>query len=140
MEVLKILAVYLAWYATIILGDVIWLKYTIRDFTIREFGPLISVSDGAIDIKLWVGLVAWAVIAALVYVSVIHSGLASSYSSALFYGAIIGFLSYAMYDLTNLTFLKWYSTLFTIVDISWGTFLCAMIALSMFATKKYLWV
>lgn len=140
MEILKMLAVYLAGYTTIVIGDYIWLGNVAKNFTIREFGPLISVTNGSIDIRLGVGLLAWAVIAALVYVSVIHSGLANSYGSALGYGAIIGFLSYAMYDLTNLTFLKWYSVMFTIVDISWGTFLCGMIALSMFVTKKYLWV
>lgn len=140
MEFLKMFAVYLAGLGTIIIGDYIWLWNVAKSFTIREFWNLVSVTDGSIDIKLGVGLTAWAIIAGLVYVSVIHSGLASSYGSALWYGAIIGFLSYAMYDLTNLTFLKWYSTLFTVVDVLWGTFLCAMIALAMFSTKKYLWL
>jgi uncharacterized membrane protein len=49
----------------------------------------------------------------------------------------MGLLSYAMYDLTNLTFIKGYSTLFTMVDIAWGTFLCGMVAVVMYAIHKY---
>gem|GEM_PF-3555005 len=48
----------------------------------------------------------WAVIVVMIYIFVTRSGYAVSYVSALGYGALLGLLSYAMYDLTNLTFLK----------------------------------
>jgi len=89
MDILKIIIVYVAGYFTILVGDYFWLGKVMKDFTIREFGNLISVTNGSIDIKLPVGLLAWAVITLLVYVFVIHSGLAKSYSSALMYGAIM---------------------------------------------------
>lgn len=73
----------------------------------------------------------------LIYVFVIRSGYAHSYVSALGYGALMGFLSYAMYDLTNLTFLKNYSLAFTMVDIAWGTFLCGLVALVMYSVQRY---
>ena len=134
---LAIISTLLAGYATIILGDFLWLGYVTKSFIIREFGNLVVVEAGSIKINLVAGLTAWAVIVLLVYVFVIRSGYASSYQSALGYGALMGFLSYAMYDLTNLTFIKGYSFLFTLADIVWGTFLCAMVALVMYSVSKY---
>lgn len=128
----------LAGYITIILGDFVWLGYVTKSFIRREFWSLVEVlSNGSIKINLTAGLAAWAVIVLLVYVFVIRSGYASSYTSAFGYGALIWLLSYAMYDLTNLTFIKGYSILFTIVDIAWGTFLCGMVAVVMYSIYKY---
>lgn len=48
--------------------------------------------------------------------------------TALLYGAIFGFAAYATYDLTNQATLKNWSTLLTVVDLAWGTFLSAVAA------------
>lgn len=137
-HMLAIISTLLAGYATIILWDFLWLGYVTKSFIIREFGPLVEVmANGSIKINLVAGLTAWAVIVLLVYVFVIRSGYATSYMSVLGYGAVMGFLSYAMYDLTNLTFIKGYSFLFTLADIAWGTFLCGMVALVMYSVSKY---
>ncbi len=137
MEFLKFILPLIAWYVTILLGDFIWLGYVMKQFTIREFGSLVVVENGSIRLNLLAGLIAWGVIVLLIYVFVIRSVYAHSYVSALGYGALMGFLSYAMYDLTNLTFLKNYSLPFTIVDIAWGTFLCALVALVMYSVQRY---
>ncbi len=133
---LQIIIPLLAWYFTIILGDFIWLWYVVKNFTIREFHDLIIVENNSIRLNVLVGLLAWSVIVLLIYIFVTRSGYASSYVSALLYGALFWFLSYAMYDLTNLTFLKNYSLSFTLVDILWWTFLCAMVSLVMYSTSK----
>jgi len=44
------------------------------------------------------------------------------------YGALFGFFTYATYDLTNLATLKGWPLSVVIVDIAWGTFLCAAVA------------
>ena len=137
MELFKYLFPILGWYITIILGDYIWLGYVIKKFTIREFGELVTIENGSIRLNLFAGLLAWFIIVLLVYVFVIRSGYASSYISAIGYGALMGFLSYAMYDLTNLTFLKNYSIPFTLLDITWGTFLCGMVGLVMYSISRY---
>lgn len=138
MYLLSIILPLLAWYATIILGDFIWLGFITKNFLIREFGQLIELEvNGSIKIHLLAWLSAWAVIVLLLYVFIIRSGYASSHLSALGYGAIMWLLSYAMYDLTNLTFIKWYSLAFTFVDIAWGTLLCALVSLVMYSTSRY---
>jgi uncharacterized membrane protein len=88
--------------------------------------------------NLPVGLLAWFVIVMMIFVFVLKSGFVTSYQTALLYGAIMGLLMYAMYDLTNLTFLKDYPVSFVIIDIIWGTFLCSMVALSMFSFQNWI--
>jgi uncharacterized membrane protein len=43
-------------------------------------------------------------------------------------GAFFGFVLYATYDLTNLTFIVNYPVKFVFVDILWGTFICSAIS------------
>jgi hypothetical protein len=52
MEILKYLAVYGAAFLTILILDYIWLGTVTKEFIIKEFGTLITVTDGKIDIKL----------------------------------------------------------------------------------------
>ena len=48
--------------------------------------------------------------------------------AALLYGAIFGFAAYATYDLTNQATIQNWSTLLTVADLAWGTFLSALAA------------
>ena len=50
------------------------------------------------------------------------------WTTALIYGALLGFFCYATYDLTNQATLKNWSIVVTIADMSWGTFLTACAA------------
>jgi uncharacterized membrane protein len=45
-------------------------------------------------------------------------------------GAMFGLVCYATYDLTNLATLKGWPITVTIVDLCWGTFLCAATAVA----------
>lgn len=47
----------------------------------------------------------------------------SSFAAATGYGALLGLLMYATYDLTNLATLKKWKVKLTIVDMAWGAFL-----------------
>lgn len=131
MEIIKYVLTFFFGFFTILVWDYIWLGYVTRAFIIKEFGDLIVVlPDGWIKINIFAGLLAWASIVLLLLIFVVRY--AKTPTDALLYGALFWGLLYAMYDLTNLTFLKNYSVTFTIVDICWGVFLCSMVSLSMF--------
>lgn len=49
-------------------------------------------------------------------------------STALICGALFGFFTYATYDLTNQATLRNWSTVLTVADIAWGSFLGAVTA------------
>ncbi|MDQ3064851.1 MAG: DUF2177 family protein [bacterium] len=51
-----------------------------------------------------------------------------SWQHALTYGFLFGLIAYATYDLTNLAVAKGYTTKLAIVDMAWGSFLTALVA------------
>lgn len=136
MEILKIIGVYGVGFVTLLILDYIWLGLITKDFIIREFGNLVAVENGSIKVNLTAGLIAWAVISILVvtFVTLQFEG----YWNILMYGALMWFLSYWMYDLTNLTFIQNYSLKFTLVDIAWGTFVCSMVALTSYSFYNFI--
>ena len=50
------------------------------------------------------------------------------WTTATLYGALLGLLAYATYDLTNQATLRNWPVIVTIIDLSWGTFLTALAA------------
>lgn len=138
MEILKFILTFFVGFATILIGDYIWLGIVVKQFIIREFGQLIAVENGSIVINLGAGLLAWSAIVLMVLIFVTKSPNVNSVPTALGYGALMGGLMYAMYDLTNLTFLKNYSLSFTLVDIAWGVFLCAIVSLTMYLFSTWI--
>lgn len=56
---------------------------------------------------------------------------------ALTNGALLGFMAYATYDLTNQATLKVWSTTITLADIGWGTFLTACAAAAGFLAYRW---
>lgn len=63
-------------------------------------------------------------IAGIVYFAVLP-GLALGWQKALINGAVLGFVAYATYDLTNQATLAVWATKITLIDMAWGTFLSA---------------
>jgi uncharacterized membrane protein len=54
---------------------------------------------------------------------------ANNNTKALLYGALFGLITYGVYDLTNLATLKNWPTKLVVIDMIWGSFLCALTAL-----------
>ena len=105
-----------------VLLDLLWLAVIARPFYLRHFGYLATVENGKIVFNLYAGIAAQFIISAglttvITLVLNQHHGLAAS----VFAGAFAGFVIYATYDLTNLSFVKGYTFLMSAVDIAWGT-------------------
>lgn len=126
MNLLISAATISAIFLAIIILDYIWLGIITKKFIISQFGPLVKVKDGSIQINLLVGLITWFVIALGCYIFAVSPS--STIGQAALLGATFGFIAYAIYDLTNLTFITNYPVKFVFVDIAWGTFLCAVIS------------
>lgn len=99
--------------------DMIWLGVVAKGFYRRHLGSFMSPKVNWIAAMLFyllfiVGLLVFAVRPALE---------AGALLNALFYGALLGLISYATYDLTNLATLKDWPLIVTIVDLIWGTVL-----------------
>jgi uncharacterized membrane protein len=113
--------------------DMVWLTIISRKFYAQQLGYLMKtnvnlVAAGLFYLLFVVGLVVFSVLPALEK---------SSWSQALFLGALLGLISYATYDLTNLATVKDWPLVVTIVDMVWGTILGTSVSLiSYFIVSK----
>jgi uncharacterized membrane protein len=117
---------YFAAATVFLLLDFLWLGFVAKTFYRQEIGALLLEKfnkTAAIGFYLIfvVGVVIFAVLPALQ---------AGSWKTALLYGALFGFFTYATYDMTNLATLKGWSFPVTVVDIAWGAFLTGISALA----------
>jgi uncharacterized membrane protein len=115
---------YLATAVVLLVCDIVWLSTTANTL----YRPLLG------DLLLEKFSLVPAVLFYVIYVSgvvffAISPAIASGRSTtALIYGALFGFFSYATYDLTNQTTLKSWPVTITVVDLCWGTVLTAVSA------------
>jgi uncharacterized membrane protein len=115
---------YVATGLVLLALDAIWLSFA----TQRLYRPLMG------DMLLEKFRLVPAMLFYLIYVAgIVVFAIAPAFSSerwatAALYGAFLGFLAYATYDLTNLATLRDWPVAVTIADLSWGTFLTASAA------------
>lgn len=110
---------YLITLVVFFLIDMVWLGVVARGFYRKHLGPMLSPKVNWLAAVLFyllfiVGLLVFAIRPALLHGRPVE---------ALFLGALLGLISYATYDLTNLATLKDWPLVVTIVDLVWGTVL-----------------
>ena len=62
-----------------------------------------------------------------------------SITTAIIYGALFGFFTYATYDLTNHATLRNWTTQLTMIDVAWGTFLLRCVRCWLFGGEQTGW-
>ena len=120
----KYVIAYIVTLVVFLAADAVWLgtmatrlyKPTLGDILLPEF----VVAPAAIFYALFIiGILIFAVTPAFA---------SGHWSTALLYGALFGFFSYGVYDLTNMSTLRNWTLLITLLDLCWGTFLTGLAA------------
>lgn len=103
--------------------DMVWLGKIMNQTYLEKLGHLAELSDGRIKFNLGVGLLVQVIIITGIVV-ILFKALNSKNTLYDFvsFGAFVGFVIYATYDGTNLSFMKNWPLDLTIIDILWGTF------------------
>src|SRR5208283_3187371 len=117
---------YIAASGLFFIVDVVWLSIMASRFYRPTLGDMalsgVNVAPAiAFYILYPIGLVIFAILPGL------RSG---SMTTALLYGALFGFFTYATYDLTNQATLRNWTIQLTLVDIAWGSALAAAAAMA----------
>ncbi len=104
--------------------DFVWLKLSAEPLYHRALGTVMAdkpnmLAAVAFYLVYLVGVVVFAVRPAL------ESG---DWQSALWRGALLGFIAYATYDLTNLATLRVWTLKISLIDMAWGAALTAIAA------------
>jgi uncharacterized membrane protein len=120
--VLKYLILYAACAVIFFPLDFVWLSLTGKSLYGREIGDLLLEAPnfaiaGAFYLAYLVGVVA--LVAAPAEGDVVK---------ALLLGAVLGFVAYGTYDLTNLSTMKGFTPTIAAIDMAWGTALTAVAA------------
>jgi uncharacterized membrane protein len=104
--------------------DMIWLVLVAKKFYSQQIGFLMRP-----DINWTAAIIFYLLfIAALVTFVITPAVEKHSWMNALIFGAFFGLVTYATYDLTNLSTLKDWPVLVTIVDLIWGMVLAASVS------------
>jgi uncharacterized membrane protein len=115
---LKLYAVALTSFMVL---DLLWLGVVARSFYRSQLGHLMRAEIN------WAAAVAFYVlfIVGIVVLVVWPAVERGSLGRALLLGALFGLVTYAAYDLTNLATLEGFPPRMVVVDLVWGTTLCA---------------
>ncbi len=104
--------------------DLAWLGVIAKDFYRRHLGHLLSS-----QVNWPTAILFYLVfIAGIVFFAVRPALEAGSAARALTYGALLGFLCYATYDLTNQATIRDWPVVVTVVDLAWGTTLSGVVS------------
>lgn len=130
----KLAIAYASTAAVFLSVDLLWLGVVAKSFYQSRLGDLLLEKPNLTFAVLFyliyvIGIIIFAVEPAL------KSG---SWQTALIYGALFGFFTYATYDITNLATLKSWPTDMAIVDIVWGSTLTGTSAVLGYLVTRYL--
>lgn len=104
--------------------DMVWLGLVARGFYRQQIGSLLRS-----DVNWVAAMIFYLLFIAGMVVFVIGPAVdAGSWSQALVRGAFFGLVTYATYDLTNLSTLRDWPVLVTVVDLAWGMVLAASVS------------
>ncbi len=114
--------------------DLIWLGFVARSFYQTQMGHLMRAQVNWIAAIVFylvfvAGIVVFAVAPAIERQSVLH---------AVGLGALLGLVTYSAYDLTNLATLEGFPLKVALVDLVWGTVLCATVSTATFLVSERL--
>jgi len=124
---MKILYIYLITTVIFFAIDMVWLGFIAKNFYREKLGFILSTNvnwyAAATFYLIYIG--------GILYFAVLPAMRDESWQTALLQGAVLGFLCYATYDLTNLATIKSWPLTVVLVDIVWGIVLtgsCALIS------------
>jgi uncharacterized membrane protein len=123
MKMMEFLKLYALTVPVFFLVDMLWLGIVARNFYRNQLGALLRP-----EVNWPVAILFYLVfIAGILFFAVLPARESNAFGRAVLLGALFGFFTYATYDLTNLATLKNWPGIVTIVDIIWGSALCASV-------------
>jgi uncharacterized membrane protein len=127
----------LAYIATLVIFtgvDLVWLGFIAKGFYRAQLGELMAP-----QLNVWAAVAFYPTYAAGLFVFAVRPAMISgAWTDTVLFGAVLGAVAYATYDLTNLASLRNWPVMVTLVDLAWGTMLSATAAaLAFFMTRSF---
>lgn len=122
MPVFQIAMAYVAAALVFLALDVVWLVTMSSRLYRPAIGHLMAEGFAFAPAVLFYAIY----IAGIVYFAIVPAMAERKVADALVRGAMLGFVAYATYDLTNQATLRGWPWTVTLADIAWGTFVTAL--------------
>jgi len=130
---IKYLFAYLGAGLTFAVIDAVWLTTMVRRPYKPAIGTILAEKPNMVAAVIFY-LIS---IAGTVYLAILPALAAADWRRAAINGAVLGFVAYATYDLTNQATLSVWSTKVTVADIIWGTVLTATSAVGGYFAARW---
>lgn len=127
------LTAYAGSLVTLLVLDAIWLGLVARTFYRDQLGELMLPQP-----NLGIAAIFYLFFTvAVVMLAVMPALGTASLGRALLFGAVLGLAAYGTYDITNLSTLKNWPWVVSVVDMAWGTVITAATAGGGYAVARY---
>ncbi len=113
--------------------DFVWLTTMSKHFYNKHIGHILAESPNLIPAGIFYLIYSFG-ITFFVVLPAIQGGF--SFGKTFIYGAVLGFIAYATYDLTNHATIKNWPTIVTVVDLVWGALLTGTVSVIAFYITK----
>jgi uncharacterized membrane protein len=124
MNISVFLKLYIVAVVTFFVIDLVWLGFVARSFYRNQMGHLMRT-----DVNWAAAIVFYLVfVVGIVVLAVWPAVERQSLGHAIALGALLGLVTYAAYDLTNLATLEGFPFGVVLVDMTWGTVLCGSVS------------
>jgi uncharacterized membrane protein len=129
------LKLYLITFLAFLTIDSLWLGLVAPSFYRSHIGYIMAETPNYFAAGLFYLVFIFGMVVFIVEPGVREGTLMQSVSR----GALFGLVTYATYDLTNLATLEGWPVLLTVVDLTWGTVLSAVVTLvSVWVGKRFI--
>jgi uncharacterized membrane protein len=125
---MKLIILFLATITFVFIMDMIWLGVIAKNIYAENIGMLLRKSGGVMTPIWWAAVVVYICIALGVLFFVLPKA-QGDYFLALAFGALLGAITYGIYDFTNYSILLNWPWKITLIDFTWGTILCGLSSL-----------
>jgi uncharacterized membrane protein len=123
------LSIFLIITVLALVVDFIWITKIMKGFYLSGMGLHAKLdAEGNLQPVLWSALAVYIIIPLAVLVFALDGAQAKPLIEIILKGAFLGFCMYGVYDFTNYATLKDWPLKMTLVDVMWGSFLCALLS------------
>jgi uncharacterized membrane protein len=115
--------------AVALVVDLLWITKISSGMYLEGMGPIARLnSEGRMAPVLWSAVIVYLIIPLAVTVFICNDLATTSWAVVIAKGAFLGFCMYGVYDFTNYATLKDWPLKMALIDVAWGTFLCALLS------------
>ena len=115
---------YAVAFTAFLIIDLIWLGVVARSFYQAQMGHLMRANVNWVAAIIFYLIFVAGIVVLVVWPAIEQKSLAQ----AIVLGAVLGLVTYAAYDLTNLATLEGFPITVAIVDLVWGAVLCSTVS------------